>query len=383
MNKSRTEDPDKLDHQVLDSLAQRFARARWITGTNFVSSRGFRFEYTELGYTQMTALAALLKPPGSKFAECINALKFLFKFASTTHGLRPPALSRIERELFDPENPPEIACPHCGKQIHLYIPKASPGRVTFTKTQCEMPVVQDLIRLLCDISGRGSDCADGVRALNAWLRKAPYCDIAAVNFLLSATNDFLTGGQTDREIYTMHLAIERVLPKNLRDGVIQRRQDAWHESPASERQLSYIRDLGGKATVGMTRQEASELIDRLTQFTASEKQLDYIRSLGGTPPTGISKSEASTLIEQLQNEQDGPTLRQLMVLRFWNRMDLENSSKHEIAAWLEHFYKENPLRKIAWEWFKLEQGDSGSQSDPSWVPLGIGETYLGKASSMK
>ena len=52
----------------------------------------------------------------------------------------------------------------------------------------------------------------------------------------------------------------------------------------------------------MTRQQASEMIDHLTQFTATEKQLDFIRSLGGIPPTGISKSEASALIEWLLAE---------------------------------------------------------------------------------
>jgi hypothetical protein len=67
-----------------------------------------------------------------------------------------------------------------------------------------MQVVQDLIRLLRDIDDRGSNCTNGVRALNAWLKKAPYSDIGAVNFLLSATNDFLEGGQT--EIYTMQTA---------------------------------------------------------------------------------------------------------------------------------------------------------------------------------
>jgi hypothetical protein len=291
----------------------------------------------------------------------------------------------FERELFDPENPPEVACPHagCGRQIQLYIPKASPGRVTFTKAQCEMQVVQDLIRLLCDICDRGSNCAEGVAALNVWLKKAPYSDIGVMNFLLSATDDFLKGGQTPQEIYNMQSAIERVLPKDIRDGVIQRRQKAWHESPASESQVNYIRSLGGKATVGMTRQEASQLIEQLTEFTATEKQLEFIRSLGGTPPVGISKSEASSLIDRLQAEEHRPTLRQLMVLRFWNRMDLRNSSKYEISAWQERFYSENPLRKMAWERFKLEQGDDGSQRDPSWVPLGIGEAYLSKASSVE
>jgi hypothetical protein len=64
-------------------------------------------------------------------------------------------------------------------------------------------------------------------------------------------------------------------------------------------------------------------------------------------------------------------------------MDLWNSSKYEMSAWQDRFYSENPLRQMAWARFKLEQGDDGSQRDPSWVPLGIGEAYLSKVSSLE
>src|ERR1019366_2919666 len=65
-----------------------------------------------------------------------------------------------------------------------------------------------------------------------------------------------------------------------------------------------------------------------------------------------------------------------------NRLDLASSSKNELSEWVNRFYEEDPRRKAAWEIFKLEQGNDGSQSDPSWVPVGIGEAYLQKAASL-
>ena len=59
-------------------------------------------------------------------------------------------------------------------------------------------------------------------------------------------------------------------------------------------------------------------------------------------------------------------------------MDLAQSSKWEVEQWLTQFYDEDPHRRAAWETFKLENGDDGSQRDPSWVMLGAGERYLNK-----
>jgi hypothetical protein len=141
---------------------------------------------------------------------------------------------------------------------------------------------------------------------------------------------------------------------------------------------------------GLNVAEASLLIEKLLEHStppseqsATEKQIQYIRDLGGNPRTGLSKADASVLIEQLHAQrresvarQEPPSPRQIMVLRFWNRMDLEQSSKWEIEQWQNQFYAEDPRRKAAWEAFKLEIGDDGSQHDPSCVPIGAGESYL-------
>jgi hypothetical protein len=67
-----------------------------------------------------------------------------------------------------------------------------------------------------------------------------------------------------------------------------------------------------------------------------------------------------------------------MVLRFWNRLDLEHTSKGQVERWLDEFYSQNHRRKAAWELYKHENIDDGTQGDPSWVEIGAGEKYLRK-----
>jgi hypothetical protein len=149
----------------------------------------------------------------------------------------------------------------------------------------------------------------------------------------------------------------------------------------TEKQLEYIRALGVIPPPDLTRFTAIELIDKLLHSVkASENQLQYIHNLGGNPPAGISHGDAAVMIKELLAKQP-PSPRQMMILRFWNKTDLMQASKDEVAAWLDQFYNEDPRRKEAWETFKLENGDDGSQRDPSWVPIGVGESYLSRCGS--
>jgi len=108
---------------------------------------------------------------------------------------------------------------------------------------------------------------------------------------------------------------------------------------------------------------------------ATDRQLEYIRHLGGDIPIGLTKSNASLIIDHLTEHPNQPTSRQIMVLRFWNRMDLANLSRREIAEWQNRFYAEDPLRKAAWTLYKFKTKDDGSQHDPSWVEIGAGENF--------
>jgi len=278
-------------------------------------------------------------------------------------------------------------------------------RIALSSAQCASPIGKELIALLREIVHDGLNAdglvtEDGVRRLNSWLDKQVDSDVLAIKFLLQASDRILrTGKVTTAKAFEMHFAIERVLPTSLRDEFKQIRQDAWLHSPlkpkATEAQLEYIRNLGGTPLPGLNVAEASLLIEKLLEHStpqseqsATEKQIQYIRDLGGNPRMGLSKADASVLIEQLQAQrresfakQEPPSPRQMMVLRFWNRMDLAQSSKWEVEQWQDKFYTEDPRRKAAWELFKVENGDDGSQHDPSFVPVGAGSEYLERASA--
>ena len=305
-----------------------------------------------------------------------------------------------------------VPCPHCGEETELHIASAdevvpvTPAqdiptsrkhervrltrgtRIALTLAQCASPSGQELLKLLSDIVRDGLVTEEGVRRLNAWLGGKADSDIPAVKFLWEVSDRILRmGHMTTAKVFEMQFAIERALPKSIRGDVKERRQEAWLHSPlkpkATEAQLEYIRGLGGTPTPGLNIAEASLLIDQLLGNSdllptqpATEKQLLYIRDLGGNASSGLTKSDASTLIEELKGDGSEPTPRQIMILRFWNRMDLANRSKGEITEWLNCFYAENSRRKAAWELYKCQNKDNGMQHDPSWVKVGEGENCL-------
>ncbi|MGB8370997.1 MAG: hypothetical protein ACLPYZ_10870 [Limisphaerales bacterium] len=300
-------------------------------------------------------------------------------------------------------------------------------RVTLTSAQCEIPIVQELIALLVEIEKDGFITDHGARRLANWLEPKFDSEIPAFYFLLDTSRLVLSNGElTTKTIPEMMIAlelqtaIERVLPKHIREPIVAKRlevegqlrsnapvsqgvydyirllggkpsrditaeaayrlkEELYHQP--TEKQIEYIRALGVNPPSGLTRFTAIELIDKLLHSVkATEGQLQYIRDLGGNPSADLTHAAAAETIKQLLARQQ-PTPRQMMILRFWNKTDLMQSSKEDVTTWLEQFYSEDPRRKAAWEAFKLENGDDGSQRDPSWVPIGVGESYLSKCGS--
>lgn len=153
----------------------------------------------------------------------------------------------------------------------------------------------------------------------------------------------------------------------------------------TEAQLDYIRRLGFNPPATLRFQEACDLIEESLQSAkATGKQLELIRSLGGNADLGFSRADADQIISKLLAKQSQPLaadelpmVRQIQILRFWDRIDLIRSSKMEVAMWLNQFYDEDPRRQAAWETFKSEYGDVWLD-EPSWVPMGMGESYLKK-----
>lgn len=229
-------------------------------------------------------------------------------------------------------------------------------RVTLTKAQASSPFGQSLISFFHSAAEDRRLSIDEVRRLDTLLRGAPG-DVAAVEFLGQLTTAILFDGVLDDlEAFQLRMAIERVVP--LSDRRVIQQKLASIERPAPVRYES-VND----------SDDDLELDDE----PATERQLAYIRDLGGTAPPGLGKWAASELIDKLKI---CPSPRQIMVLRFWGRLDLASGSRKDVSAWMDRFYAEDERRLLAWERFKVQVGDDGRQCDPSCVPLGVGPQYL-------
>ena len=220
----------------------------------------------------------------------------------------------FECELFDSENPAVIECPHCGSQVRLYIPKTENApraqetlsstpeaqekikrgkRISLTPAQRETAAGKELLVLLCEITRGGLISEEGVKQLNAWLGGKSNAEIPAINFLASVPERF--GEFTVAKAFEVHFAIERVLPKEIRESVRQKRQESWLHSPLKPK--------------------------------ATEAQLKFIRDLGGTPPPEINIAEASLLIDQLLNNPEQQRAREEKQANKWEHEFTEREQK--------------------------------------------------------
>ncbi len=230
-----------------------------------------------------------------------------------------------------------LTCTSCGQ---TFTPKTeTSGRVTLTSSQLKKYTeLEDLVVLLVQIAADGVLEYSELQLLTDWLNNHVHMDLPAVKFLVEVMLRVCADGQiTPEEIYEIQLAIERVLPQEYRTNVTAARKAAYYSQPASENQLATIQQLSGQCPAGLSRRDASEMLDRLYS---------------------------------------GPSCRQRMLLRFWNRMELANQTREEVSQWIDSFMDDDHWE--AWDLYKQEIGDDGSQRDPSFVPLGIGDGYLMK-----
>jgi hypothetical protein len=219
-------------------------------------------------------------------------------------------------------------------------------RLSLTKSQLSSPVGQELLDLLLNIGKDGVLEYEELEQLSDFLNRSKNSEVPGILFLFNLMIAVCEDQKiTSEELIEIQLGIERVLPPATRAD-IRRSRLALVPPPSPE--------------------------------PATERQLEYIHILGGTPPPNLSKWDASELIDQLkQNPPASP--RQIMFLRFWGRTDLIGCSRDQVTAWMSDFIDEDERRKHAWNRYKAEVGDDGSQRDPSSVPIGIGKDYLSRA----
>ncbi len=238
-------------------------------------------------------------------------------------------------------------------------------RVTLTKKDAESPWGQRLIHQILAVSHDGELTIDEVRIVHARLREGPPTS-NAIAFLRALTTNILADGVLDAiETYELRRAMERVVPKTVRmqltellsgiglptteieddedqrDAPSRSRRLAgdWRSDPVTQRQLSFIRELGGNANERMTKGAASELIDDLL-------------------------------------ERRPPTPRQLMLLRFFDRVDMAKRTKEEVSVWIDEFYATDERYERAWDQFKVDVGDDRTIRDPQSVPIGEYRKYM-------
>jgi hypothetical protein len=219
----------------------------------------------------------------------------------------------------------------------------SSQRVSLTKSQLATPIGNEFLNLLSDIGKDGVLEYEELERLTEFLNNNHECGIPGVKYLFDLMIRVCEDQElTSEEFLEIQLGIEKVLPPAIRTEITRSRL---------------------------------ALLPEAFPDPATERQLDYIRILGRTPPEGLTKIAASELISQLkQNPPASP--RQIMFLRFWGRVDLIKLSRDEISAWMTDFIDEDERRRNAWNRYKRDIGDDGTQRNPEIIPIGIGSKYL-------
>jgi hypothetical protein len=232
-----------------------------------------------------------------------------------------------------------ITCDSCGYSYICKDAARNGTRLTLTRAQLKQPEVEEFVVLLSKIASDGILEYEEVQALAEWLNGHSHSQVPAIQFMFDLMLRISTHGKLEgEETFEIQLAIERVLPKEFRTQISEARKKAYYSQPASQQQLDVIEQITNIRRAGLTRVEASDLIQN--------------------PPASN---------------------RQIMFLRFWNRLDMASQSRHEICDWMDAFISENRARWTAWDLYKRDSHDDGTQHDPSSVPIGAGEKYLEKA----
>jgi hypothetical protein len=224
-------------------------------------------------------------------------------------------------------------------------------RITLTKKECESPSGKRLVDLIFSMCHDGCLDIAEVDQLHIFLRN-DNSTIAAFPYLRAITREAVADGAiNDAEAYALKLAFERVIPKEAR-GIVS----------------THLQNIGLPAV------HEDEFAGDWTEHEATHKQIDYIVNLGGTVMPGLTKGQASQLIDQLLQRRP-PTPRQTMLLRFFDRLDLLQATKDEVSLWIDQLYASDGRLERAWDRFKRETNHDPFEQDATVVPVGAFKKY--------
>ena len=223
-------------------------------------------------------------------------------------------------------------------------------RITLTKKQADSSLGKELLGILFDVCHDGEIETSEINRLHDFLLDNP-SNIPAFVLLRAQTREMLEDNRIDPiDAYNLKLYFVRVVPKELR-GIIETHLENIGVPASAEKEPKWHRD------------------------PATAKQIDYIIGLGGTVRSGMTKGQASQMIEELL-ERRPPTPRQMMLLRFYNRLDFADRTKDEVSAFIDELFFIDIRYQLAWDRFKRETGQDRYELDPLTVPIGACSQYM-------
>lgn len=231
-------------------------------------------------------------------------------------------------------------------------------RYVLSATEARSPIGERVIMQILAIAVDQDITLDEVRFLARMLDKIPD-DVEPLHHLRTQLSSALEDGQLDAgEKIAIRRAMERVLPRNVRLEFADKLSGFSMEYEADD-----VTPLWKHAAATW----------RKDPITA--RQLEYIRVLGGSAHEGMTKGDASIVIDDLLARRL-PSRRQIMLLRFLDRMDLATLTKEEVSEAIDEIFEQEEWLARAWDRFKIEHGDHERRiNDPTLVPIGEFRRY--------
>ncbi len=223
-----------------------------------------------------------------------------------------------------------------------------------TNREAESETGRALTNMILDMCHDGELTITEVEKLHIFLRNAgdPF---PAIPYLRAITREIVADGSiSPAEAYRLKKGMERVVQLEVRKVV-----------------ATHLESIG----IPMWGDEDYE--PEWTKDAATTKQIDLILNLGGKIPPGLTKGEASKQIDYLL-ERRPPTPRQIMLLRFFDRLEMANRTKEEVSYWIDELFIHQGEAERAWHRFKLETDHDPYERDPNTVPIGAYKKYRKK-----
>ena len=130
-------------------------------------------------------------------------------------------------------------------------------QVTLSKAHRDTVVGRQLVELLKELSADGNVSREEMERLRGWLEIDHGVDFPALPFLHETIEQISSDGEvTEDELDRLALAIERVLPKDIRADVAAKRRQARESRRVAQREALRVRTIAARAERKAARDSA-------------------------------------------------------------------------------------------------------------------------------